>query len=129
MSSQLCWEYVENIQCRGEDPHKTSLSMTLKYFRCWGPSSRDLGGVKYVFLSLYFQIKSDPKYYLWRLHKSLTSTLSIHSQTVQLFQVSLCNTSNLIIHCSFFCTQLNDFKHCYLILIIQFNINHSFVRC
>ena len=32
----------------------------------------------------------------------------------------LFNNSNSIQHYSFICTQLNDFKDCYLILIIQF---------
>ena len=29
---------------------------------------------------------------------------------------------------SFICTQLNDFKYCYLILAIQFNISHLFAH-
>ena len=62
------------------------------------------------------------------LANSLSVTLSLNEteliclHTVKYFQVFLSNTD------SFTCTQLNGFKDCYLILIIQFHVNHLFVH-
>ena len=48
--------------------------------------------------------------------------------TFKWFQVFPSNTNNSNQHYSFICMQLNGFKHCYQILIIQFNINHFYTQ-
>ena len=42
------------------------------------------------------------------------------------FQVFLSNTNNSIQRNSYICIQFNGFRYCYVIIIIKFNINHSF---
>ena len=48
--------------------------------------------------------------------------------TVKCFQVLLFNTNNSGQYYSFICVQFNGFKYCYVIRIIQFNINHLFAH-
>ena len=67
-------------------------------------------------------------------HKSLpTQTIMLQDWTLVVeqveqsetsFQVLLSTTNDFIQHYSFVGTQLNSFNYCYIVLIIQFNINH-----
>ena len=60
-------------------------------------------------------------------HSKMVSSISVYySHTVKCFLVLLINTNNSVQHYSFVCIQLNGFKHCYVILIIQFNIDNLF---
>ena len=47
---------------------------------------------------------------------------------VKWFQVLLFNINDSLPCYSFVCVKLNGFKYCYLIVVIQFNINHLFAH-
>ena len=50
----------------------------------------------------------------------------ILKQTVKWLQALLCNTFNSIQYCSFVHRQWSGYKHCYVTVIILFNIDHLY---
>ena len=48
--------------------------------------------------------------------------------TLKWFQVLLSNKNNSVYYESFFCTQLNGSKYCYVSQTIQLNTSHSYTQ-